>query len=44
MLHLRDENFDGYREVCLDMLRRIGEGAAWTCALPPILGPIRLGS
>jgi WD40 repeat protein/tetratricopeptide (TPR) repeat protein len=44
MLHLRDENVDGYREVCLDMLERFGEGAAWTCTLAQNSGadPARL--
>jgi WD40 repeat protein/tetratricopeptide (TPR) repeat protein len=35
MLHLRDGNRDGYRQICSDMLRRFDEGAAWTCTLTP---------
>jgi WD40 repeat protein/serine/threonine protein kinase/Flp pilus assembly protein TadD len=38
MLYLRDGNLSGYREVCLDMLQRFGEGAAWTCTLTPSSG------
>ena len=38
MLHLRDGNLDGYREVCSDMLQRFGTGATWTCTLSPNSG------
>ena len=38
MLHLRDGDVDGYREVCSDMLRRFGTGATWTCTLSPNCG------
>jgi tetratricopeptide (TPR) repeat protein len=38
MLHLRDGDLDGYREVCSDMIRRFGTGATWTCTLSPNCG------
>ncbi len=38
MLHLRNGNMGGYREICLDMLRRFGTGATWTCTLSPNSG------
>ena len=38
MLHLRNGNLDGYREVCSDMLQRFGKGATWTCTLSPNSG------
>jgi tetratricopeptide (TPR) repeat protein len=46
MLYLRDGNVSGYREICSAMLRRAGDGAAWTCALSPKSGgdPARIVS
>jgi Flp pilus assembly protein TadD len=38
MLHLRDGNLDGYRQICSDMLQGFGEGATWTCTLSPNSG------
>jgi len=38
MLYLRDGNQGGYREVCSEMLRRFGAGAAWICTLTPNCG------
>jgi WD40 repeat protein/tetratricopeptide (TPR) repeat protein len=38
MLYLRDGNQDGYCQICLDMLQRFGEAAAWTCTLTPNSG------
>ena len=38
MLHLRNGNMDGYREICSDMLQRFGTGATWTCTLSPNSG------
>jgi Flp pilus assembly protein TadD len=38
LLYLRDGNQGGYREVCSDMLQRFGDGAVWTCTLPPHSG------
>ena len=38
MLHLRNGNLDGYREICSDMLERFGTGATWTCTLSPNSG------
>jgi tetratricopeptide (TPR) repeat protein len=44
LLHLRDGDLGGYREVCADMLRRFGQRATWTCTLSPDCGidPARL--
>jgi WD40 repeat protein/serine/threonine protein kinase/Tfp pilus assembly protein PilF len=38
MLHLRDGNQGGYRNICSDMLERFDAGAAWTCTLAPNSG------
>ena len=38
LLHLSNGNLGGYREICLDMLRRFGTGATWTCTLSPNSG------
>jgi tetratricopeptide (TPR) repeat protein len=44
LLYLRDGDFEGYRNVCSDMLRRFGQSATWTCTLSPYSGvdPARL--
>jgi serine/threonine protein kinase/WD40 repeat protein/tetratricopeptide (TPR) repeat protein len=44
LLHLRDGDQDGYRQICADMLERFGAAAVWTCTLTPNSGaePARL--
>jgi tetratricopeptide (TPR) repeat protein len=38
LLHLRDGDFEAYREACSEMLRRYGQRATWTCTLSPNSG------
>jgi WD40 repeat protein/Flp pilus assembly protein TadD len=38
MLHLRDSDQAGYRQICSDMLQRFDAGAVWTCTLSPNSG------